>query len=309
MIPRDADFALVPSAKGMRVLRIRDGQIDSMTSGMFLCNRHTWLADGRFAVLTKRQGKHALWRQVTVMACDGPRVTTEARLETPLPAADLIAFAGRLFVCGTAEGRSRLWSIDARAPDAVWQPLPMPAELGDRKGIDALVQDGRVLVAVDNIVFPKWMLRYTVDVDDSFRLDAVIEMKANGTYESVRSASSGALTFAVESSTVGMFGARRYLVMYRFDTLECLGGVELSDVKVDFAMHGDGMWLLDPSRPDRVFRFDANALNGQVRPWNELREACSIHALGVPCRSLVRTRHGRALAIPAISELPLALPD
>lgn len=309
MIPRDTDFALLASANGVRVLRDRDGRIESMTTGLSRCDRHTWLDDGRVAVLTRRQGKHALWLQVNVMACAGLRVTTEARLDTPLPAADLVAFAGRLVVCGAAEGRSRLWSIDARDPDATWQPLPMPPELGDRKGIDALAQDGQVLVAVDNIVFPKWMVRYIVDGDDSLRLDAVVQMSANGTYESVHSASSGASTFTVESSSVGMRGVRRHLVVYRFDTLEQLGGVECSDAHVEFAMHGDGLRLLDPSRPERIFRVEATALTRRIWPWNELRETCRVDSLAMPCQRLVRTRQGRVIAVPANGQRPLLLHD
>lgn len=131
---------------------------------------------------------------------------------------DLVVWRNWLFVA--AGGRTLLatdtwkadasWvtlpSVDAAPPrgNAAWLPLPC------EKDIDALaIQDDRLL-ALDNIVMPKWLLIFEL-TDAGAQGPSRIKLPEHGTYEGIEGAAYRDGRFAVLSRTVGMMGASKHV--------------------------------------------------------------------------------------------------
>lgn len=100
---------------------------------------------------------------------------------------------------------------DLRRPHDPWDVLHLPVEAcGRGKAVDALLLHGDRLVAVDDVVEPKWFFAF--DVADPFaaRLVDSRELPTHTTYESVRCAVLGPAGIAIVSQgynhgTIGQF--------------------------------------------------------------------------------------------------------
>lgn len=134
---------------------------------------------------------------------------------------DLVVWRNWLFV---AAGGRTLLATDAWKAGASWATLPCvdaawarpPREnaawltLPCEKDIDALaVQDDRLL-ALDNIVMPKWLLIF--DLTDAGALGpSRVQLPDHGTYETIEAAAYWNGRFAVLSRSVGMLGVCKYV--------------------------------------------------------------------------------------------------
>ena len=103
---------------------------------------------------------------------------------------------------------------DLAASDCALQPIPLPPEvLGLRKAIDDLAIIDNELVALDDIVIPKFILRFDLaDLPDLRYLGR--ESFAHGTYESAHRLVAGDGWAAVLSSTIGMGGSSRHVALW-----------------------------------------------------------------------------------------------
>lgn len=118
------------------------------------------------------------------------------------------AFDGSVFVAGKSrDGRPELHRRRFCAGSEWIDSYPLHFE--GRKQIDALVVVGDKLIAVDNIVMPKFSFVFG-RADDP---PQVIEMAWNGTYEEIIAASCWDRKLLVLSSTVGQMGQGRHLML------------------------------------------------------------------------------------------------
>lgn len=280
-----ADLALLQTPGGVRLLQFTDTGIQAHSTGLTSCDRYAWLGENGVVALTRRRGRESLWRQISILMLEGGRVRPYARIETPIPAADVTVLDGRIVIGGDSASESRLWWM--HPDERCWRPLEMPADLQERKAVDGLATDGKVLVAIDNIVFPKWMVRYVPNESAWMRLERVAQMRSQGSYERVLSASSGDTYFAVLSATVGAFAIGRHLCTYRFDDLSAGESVERVSVPDDapspaweYCMQRDTLWVL----------------NKQLRAPKILRQpggvAAGVHILDGGAGQMLRTRKG-----------------
>jgi hypothetical protein len=238
------DLAVVNCGQQARLLVIEGDTIRrQIQTGFARIERHAWNADGRFAVLSRR-ARHG-WREARLLRSDGERLDTTGRLEVPILCSDLAWFDGRLIVCGHSDAQPRAWSIDPGAAGAGWQPLAMPdGRLWARKAFDALVSRGERLVALDNIVFPKWMVHYRADPSGVPQLLDVTPLHENGPYEHVISAHAGESRFAVLSSTVGRSGFHLHITLYRWQDHAASAVLTLPAGCWQYAMQGDDLWVM-----------------------------------------------------------------
>jgi hypothetical protein len=128
--------------------------------------------------------------------------------------AECLAFAGGVLYVGGRCGKEVLGRFDFGEVSPAWVPVEVPAELRQPgKAVDDLLPDGDRLVAVDDIVYPKYLLRY--DVADPCRpeLRRTEKLFNHGTYESILAASLGDSCVALLSSTVGMGGSARHIAL------------------------------------------------------------------------------------------------
>ncbi|NCT68771.1 MAG: hypothetical protein GXC76_14190 [Rhodanobacteraceae bacterium] len=294
------DMALVPSGNETHLVLIRDGGIERrLKTGLGCCGPHAWSHGGLVAVLTRRRGHQLLWWRVLLLQCDELGSAIVARLDTPIAAADLAWFDDRLVVCGISPTGPRAWLIAPLDSSARWLPLPMPqGERWERKGFDALVTQGRQLIAIDNFVIPKWMVRYEASANGIPTLAAVLPMAENGTYETVHCASDGDSVFAVLSTTVGRSGVRHHCTFYAWEDARPLRTLTLAGERPRFAMQGDDLWLLHgPSGARSVHR-----LRDVSEPRAFELDAGSAVAMADASATLVRSRDGRIILASGLPE-------
>ncbi len=126
----------------------------------------------------------------------------------PLPAgyrATCVAFKDRvLYVAGDC-GADVIGLFDFDSPDPVWTPLPLSREFRelyrDGKRIDDLLVDGDRLIAVDNIVIPKYLLRFDVSNPRQAVHNQTKEIPFHSSYEQIHSGAIGADWVALLSTS------------------------------------------------------------------------------------------------------------
>lgn len=122
--------------------------------------------------------------------------------------ADCLLIAhGRLIAGGRSASRECLWE---RLTDGTghWRAAEIPKSIAARgKSVDALFErpDGSI-VAVDDIVLPKWVLVYDWGPNGHLRHRRSLDLPANTTYERVVKGVEGALGYALLSRGVGEGG-------------------------------------------------------------------------------------------------------
>lgn len=130
-----------------------------------------------------------------------------------------VGFCGRALYVGT--NGERLLVRDLDDLDAGWSDVQLPGEeFRWGKAIDAFVLDGQRLIAVDDMILPKYC--FVLDVSDPLRpaFQRVSTLGAHYTYEHVNGAALGESHLAVLSAGGGMGGAYTFLAFYRRDDLE-----------------------------------------------------------------------------------------
>ena len=265
----DFDFALMAFDQGVRLLLIHDGKVQrNMAVGLGRCERLAWADQGVVALLTHRAGKSARWRNVLIAKCGGHGFYPFVQIGTPIPVTDLAWFdGGNLVVCGESKTGSRAFVVDpfpvgSSPADHVhrWQALAMPPELERwRKGYDALVVHGKELIAIDNFVLPKWLVKYEAAGGEAPRPTMVANMVSNGACECARTAANGRTCFAVLSTTLdGCNGPRAFITLYRHGDLAPVCGLQLPSNRANYAMLGNDLLVLQPEVPGIVRRYRAD---------------------------------------------------
>jgi hypothetical protein len=100
---------------------------------------------------------------------------------------------------GTHKGPESLWQYDGGG----LVPVPLPAGIGAAgKGLDHLFIDGDRLVAVDDIVVPKFILTYRLDGDRPPVAIAAERLEAHSSCERVIGGATGRSVFALYSRAI-----------------------------------------------------------------------------------------------------------
>lgn len=97
-----------------------------------------------------------------------------------------------------------------------WYQLEIPVEvLFIGKAIDDLVVNDSLLIAIDNIVMPKYVVYYHLNSKDGLKLSHYKELKSNGTYESIHQGRITDKYFGLLSDTFsGYVGASGHITIY-----------------------------------------------------------------------------------------------
>lgn len=97
-----------------------------------------------------------------------------------------------------------------------WYQLEIPKEVVFfGKAIDDLVIKEGLLIAIDNIVMPKYILYYLLNSQDKIEISHFKELKSNGAYESIRQGRITQKYFGLISGTYsGYVGATEHITIY-----------------------------------------------------------------------------------------------
>ena len=97
-----------------------------------------------------------------------------------------------------------------------WHELEVPMEVSRwGKAIDDLVVNDSLLIAIDNVVYPKYILFYHLNSTDKLVLSHFKSLIPNGTYESIRQGRITSKYLGVSSQTVsGYSGVHEHIRIY-----------------------------------------------------------------------------------------------
>lgn len=112
---------------------------------------------------------------------------------------DLVIYKGHMVVGGHSNSGESLWLRDSKN-NRKWIPLELPNGLAKRgKSIDALYVRRSNLIAIDNIVTPKWILVYELEPNINATTVGIVPLRVHMTTEIVKCTAEGTDFYALQS--------------------------------------------------------------------------------------------------------------
>ena len=145
-----------------------------------------------------------------------------------------ILLNGENLFIGGEMGKEMLVQYNLQSEE--WYKLQIPIEvmfLG--KAIDDLVVNDSFLIAIDNIIMPKYVLFYKLDTKGKLDLSHFKELKSNGAYESIYQGRITENYFGLISGTYsGYVGATEHITIYDNLNLENSFALSSNEQKKDY---------------------------------------------------------------------------
>lgn len=133
-----------------------------------------------------------------------------------------VAHENHLFAGGQLDSEV-LGFFDLNDPQCSWQQMEVPQSMrASGKAIDDLLIDGNRIVAIDNLLIPKFLLVYDI-ANPSRPKFLKYETFAHGTYEQAIMGAAGSNWMAVLSSSMGEGGCFEHICIWRLSNLTKVG--------------------------------------------------------------------------------------
>ncbi len=135
----------------------------------------------------------------------------------PTIAADCIAIKDGIIYIGGKKNQGHgeiLLLYDIKKEE--WRTIPIPAEIitGYTKSIDDLLIEKDILIAVDDIASPKYLIEYTIQNPSSPVLSKVQKLENSGPYEHIQKGSSNSNYIALLSTSSGLYEISNIIAIY-----------------------------------------------------------------------------------------------
>jgi hypothetical protein len=126
-----------------------------------------------------------------------------------------LAFCRQTLFVGGDCGKEVIGSFDLAVAEPGWTPLEVPDRFRRQgKRIDDLLIDGDRLVAVDDVVYPKFLLVYDITEPRRPRLVETRDIRPHDVYEHIRCGAVGATWVALLSISDGMWGGQSFVSLF-----------------------------------------------------------------------------------------------
>lgn len=172
--------------------------------------------------------------------------STEIKLSVPfdLKAKAILLNDNNLFVGGEM-GREMLVQYHFQSNE--WFNLEIPAQIiFPGKAIDDLVVNDSLLLAIDNLIMPKYILYYHLNETGRLSLSHINDLKSNGTYESIHQGRITSKYFGLISSTYsGYTGASEHITIYKGIDLKKSFAISTGQQDKDFHSFNDFIIIED----------------------------------------------------------------
>ncbi len=210
------NYFILPRGKHSAICTLKNKEIVEVAPVSFPAGSYFAIAEKWIACITQKGRKISLLK------------IAENNKFAPYPAiilpkkyhADAIAIVDNTLFVGGVCGNEILGRYDLSTESPTWVSLEIPEQLKRfGKSIDDLLIDGDRLIAVDNMVFPKWLLLYDISKPDSPQLCSYPELENHGTYEKIRMGALGLNWVALLSSSTGMVGSCTYISLMKKNEL------------------------------------------------------------------------------------------
>ena len=210
--PSDKHYYILPRGAHSKVCAITGDSIIDIAPLSFPPEGRVTISDSGWIVYIARHGK-----RLSIARIDSSNaLTTHPTIILPGKfKAFATGIADDILYVGGSCGEEVLGLFHLRDNHPEWISLNVPNELKRMgKNIDELIIDDKRLIAVDNLVFPKWILTYDISVPEKPYMMDTIEIPAHGPYEKILDAALGNNWLALLSHTVGRNGSFMHLGIY-----------------------------------------------------------------------------------------------
>ena len=151
------------------------------------------------------------------------RVVPPTNLPRDCSGHDFILHEGQLLVGGSSRSQENIWVLDytlAAQPPRPWQALEVPeAVRKSGKSIDLLYVLNQTLVAVDNVVRPKWFVFYHLNKGALPTPLGIHPLRVQRAFEGIRHGAENDTMYALFSTRAGQRGVSSVVQIYFKDDI------------------------------------------------------------------------------------------
>ena len=146
------------------------------------------------------------------------RVVPPTNLPRDCSGHDFILHEGQLLVGGSSRSQENIWALDytlTEQPPSVWQALEVPEAVRKRgKSIDLLYVLNQTLVAVDNVLRPKWFVFYHLNEGALPTPLGIHPLRVQRAFEGIRHGAESDTMYALFSTRAGQRGISSVVQIY-----------------------------------------------------------------------------------------------
>jgi len=164
----------------------------------------------------KRIGHYRLLDEAPWFVPVNPPLTLSKGAE----AQDVLIYRGMMVVAGHGRDGEALWRRDP-ADDRKWLAIDLPDGIRKNgKSVDAVYMRDDKLIAIDNVIIPKWILVYDFDASKGPQSPEVAPLKTHTTYESVNITAENERFYALHSIGINHGTLHAYISLLNRRTLK-----------------------------------------------------------------------------------------
>ena len=185
--------------------------------------RYKISSDGKyFGVLDASHKRFAVY-ELTYSEPWMRRVVPPTTLPRRCFAHDFILHEGMLIVGGASNSHENIWVLDytlAHQTSQPWSSLDIPERVRKKgKSIDLLYVLGQTLVAVDNVILPKWFVFYTLKVNELPKPVGIHTIRVESAFERISHGAEGEQLYALFSRGVHSGVVSSFVQLYFKDDI------------------------------------------------------------------------------------------
>jgi hypothetical protein len=237
-------FILLKDVQTMSVNTLKDNKINEIVQ-YSVSEKTIYCTDGieNVAILNKENNEVKIHNFIS---------STEKVFTVPFELKPLVLFLkdNNLFIGGSMETEML---IQLNFSTEEWFALHVPEQVAFKdKAIDDIVFFNDMLVAVDNLIMPKYLLYYKYSEDKQCAYSHYFQLKENGTYESYQKAFPTDLYLGLYSTTYGKGGGASHISVYSIQDMSKSFAVSVftkrgdeKHVFNDFCFIGNTLFIAD----------------------------------------------------------------
>jgi len=151
------------------------------------------------------------------------RIVPPTNLPRHCRAHDFILHDGKLIVGGRSNTQENIWVLDytlANQPSLPWHALDVPECVRKKgKSIDLLYVLNEILVAVDNVIKPKWLVFYELHPNGVPTSTGVHSLRVQSAFETIRHGAESDKLYALYSKGISHSSGLSYVQLYFKDEI------------------------------------------------------------------------------------------
>lgn len=207
---------LLPNKKVMVTATIKDGEVEILKDTIFPSNKKYDISKDGVVVCLDKEKKIVIYGKIKesgeIKNYEIINFPNFLKPETLCLYENHILFGGICNENFDSNNCEIICTYDLNTKE--YKAVDMPFRVYG-KAIDDFLIDGETVIAVDNIVHPKYLIEYDFSDVKNPKILKTHELPNNGPYERIKKATMNNHFLAIESSTIGQFGSAHIINIFR----------------------------------------------------------------------------------------------